>query len=313
MTPDQKQYEILASVPKMKATGILALVEGDASYRIGEFKNMTTIIRKMSNHEVDLILIEDDLPHLPVQDLVVKAREIDPDIQIVVVMNSTPDQASGKLWMIGVDAYIFGRGTPTELAHRVARSLRLRWLSKQCDNLEKENKELWQLAVTDALTGLMNRGHFNERIEKELARVQRYGGKLGCIMIDIDHFKLVNDNYGHLIGDHVLRHMGALLRNSLRSVDIIARYGGEEFIALAPETISNGLTIAAEKLRKAIESFNFREDLESDAECPDRITVSIGLSSYPDPRVTSPASMLELADKAMYKAKDGGRNQVQSA
>lgn len=307
------KHTILTCVPQLKESGHLALIEGDSSYNIVEFTDLNQIAELMESNEVDLVIVEDGLPNVQLQDVVVRSREVDVDMQIIAVMKSTPQESASKLWMMGMDAFIFGNGSPSELAHRVARSLRMRWLSKQCLSLEKQNKELWQLAVTDALTGLMNRGHFNERVQKEFMRVDRYQGKLGCILIDVDFFKKINDDYGHLVGDHVLRSLGSVLKNTLRSVDIIARYGGEEFVALTPETIGGGLEIAAEKLRHAVEEYNFGTDLAEDTPGPDQVTISLGISSYPDERVDSSLKLLDLADQGLYKAKKNGRNRVEIA
>lgn len=166
--------------------------------------------------------------------------------------------------------------------------------------IEEQRKK----AMHDALTGLPNREAYKERLDHEMNRMQRYGGKLSMMVCDIDFFKRINDNYGHLAGDRVLKIIAKALQRNLRDTDFIARFGGEEFVALMPETDSEHARQVAEKLRQKIESspFNFKRE-------PVQITMSVGISEFAaneDPEV-----VFDRADKALYKAKESGRNQVQ--
>lgn len=155
-------------------------------------------------------------------------------------------------------------------------------------------------ASTDSLTGLFNREAFMDILKKEIARSERSHSHLCLLMFDIDHFKKVNDNYGHLTGDRVLMRMGKVLPDQLRRGDVVARYGGEEFIAMVPDTDMGHAKKLAEKLRKRIEDLNFK-DLP-------RITVSIGCACL---RHGEPASsLIERSDNALYDAKRQGRNRV---
>ncbi len=169
-----------------------------------------------------------------------------------------------------------------------------------------DKERLEKLAVTDALTGTLNRRGLGEALEAELDRARRYGFSVSIILADIDHFKRVNDERGHLAGDSVLRQVGDLLRREARSVDIVARYGGEEFVVVMPETTLPGAAIFAERLRQRIALRDFA-DPGGD---PLNLTVSIGLASYPNERVTSADSFVALADQALYRAKHEGRNLV---
>lgn len=160
---------------------------------------------------------------------------------------------------------------------------------------------LKQLATTDSLTGTYNRRYFNEILHNELSRVQRYGTPLTLILMDIDHFKQVNDTFGHLIGDHVLIQLSALIAAALRDSDVLARWGGEEFTILVPNCDDACGLRLAEKLRLAIENTEF----------PDvgKITCSFGLTSYQPNDVQK--TMLKRADDSLYRAKVAGRNRVE--
>jgi diguanylate cyclase len=166
--------------------------------------------------------------------------------------------------------------------------------------IEEQRKK----AMHDSLTGLPNREFYQQRLEQELQRIKRYGGKLSLMVCDVDLFKRINDNYGHLAGDKVLNIIAKSLQKNLRSSDFIARYGGEEFVALMPETSTAEAKIIAEKLRKKIERspFNFKKE-------PIQITVSFGISEFAPGE--SADEVFSRADKALYAAKEKGRNQVQ--
>jgi diguanylate cyclase (GGDEF)-like protein len=163
-----------------------------------------------------------------------------------------------------------------------------------------------ELATTDGLTGLFNRRVFQERLSDGLARSQRNGGILSLILLDIDHFKGINDAHGHPIGDEVLRVLSRKIEELLRRTDIAARYGGEEFALILEDTDINGAHIMAERLRIETEKIIFTGENEQ----PFRITLSLGLASFPMHAKTT-TDLVDSADKALYKAKRSGRNQTQ--
>jgi len=172
-------------------------------------------------------------------------------------------------------------------------------------SVQSERERLEQLASTDALTGCLNRRALTEVLERELDRAQRYSLVLSILMVDLDHFKHVNDTMGHLVGDTVLRQLGDLLRREVRSVDSVARYGGEEFVVVLPETVSHGALVFAERMRQRIEQQPFGEGGTALT-----VTVSIGVASFPDQKISNPDTFLALADAALYRAKADGRNLV---
>jgi diguanylate cyclase (GGDEF)-like protein len=172
-----------------------------------------------------------------------------------------------------------------------------------------ENVRLYNLAIYDGLTNLHLRRYFDIWLQKEFDRTRRYKGKLSLIMIDLDHFKNVNDQYGHQCGDEVLRTLGALIRDSIRSVDLGARYGGEEFAVILPETDLEGAMLFADRLRARVESTPIRWDARLFP-----ITFSAGVSTFSgnEKDITCTQDLIERADKAMYRSKEEGRNRVTS-
>lgn len=169
-----------------------------------------------------------------------------------------------------------------------------------------DNARLEQLAQTDPLTQLLNRRALSERISAEMERAIRYDSTLALLMIDIDHFKRVNDSYGHLVGDDVLRDVGQLLLETIRGSDIVARYGGEEFLLLLPETDDTGAEAFAERIRESVERRAFGDDGGLGLS----LTVSIGIAVYPAARIESVEDLFARADAALYRAKADGRNRV---
>jgi two-component system cell cycle response regulator len=165
--------------------------------------------------------------------------------------------------------------------------------------------DLQRLAALDPLTGIYNRRFGLGRLREEFGRAVRSHTILGVLMFDIDHFKVVNDTYGHLVGDRVLKSICDIARSSLREGDILFRYGGEEFVAVLPAASSEDLREIAERLRKCIE-----DNTVSDGAKVVRVTVSIGGAAYPKQIVDNEVQLIELADGALYRAKNSGRNRV---
>lgn len=170
--------------------------------------------------------------------------------------------------------------------------------------LYEENE---RLSITDGLTKAYNRRYFNTQIEKEFEKAKRHNSKLALIMLDIDHFKLLNDHYGHQQGDMVLIHLARILKDNVRNIDLIARYGGEEFAVLMSGSDKKEGAIVAEKLRKKIEAYPFPA-LQKGAG-PLKTTISLGVAEY-SADMNSTDDLIKSADNALYKAKEDGRNRV---
>ncbi len=167
-------------------------------------------------------------------------------------------------------------------------------------------EETEQLAVTDGLTGLNNHRFFQSFFDRELNRARRYSHPLSLIMMDIDHFKKINDTLGHPVGDIVLKEVSRLLMEQARDVDLVARYGGEEFMLVLPETKKSEARLLAERIRVAVEKNRFEAE---GAKNIGRVTISLGVSGFPDDG-SEKDEIIDKVDKALYRAKAGGRNQV---
>jgi len=175
------------------------------------------------------------------------------------------------------------------------------YIGHDVTELVDRTERLKQLSTTDILTLVYNRMAFNDFLDAELQRARRYKTGLSLIMFDIDHFKSVNDTYGHLVGDEVLKALVKVVQLSIRKVDILARWGGEEFMILVPEAAPEAAHELAERLREEIESHDFSTK--------EKITVSIGVTTYRDGDHAD--SIITRVDNALYKAKENGRNRIE--
>lgn len=183
-------------------------------------------------------------------------------------------------------------------------------LDQMTSAIQRLHAETEQLATTDGLTGLYNHRYFDDALPREIKRAERIGYPVTLLFLDIDHFKDVNDTYGHAAGDAVLRTLGPVLRRNVRDVDVVARYGGEEFVIILSGCPFEAAGVVAEKLRRSVEQMSFVIPLgvgQGDGRVS--ITVSIGAAVYPDTAKEASALVVQ-ADAAMYRAKQGGRNHI---
>jgi diguanylate cyclase (GGDEF)-like protein len=178
---------------------------------------------------------------------------------------------------------------------------------RQIQQAKADQEKLERLANLDSLTGLYNRRVILHRLDERIKYVRRYGEELSLIMLDIDHFKKVNDQYGHLIGDEVLEGIAVLVQRNIRDTDVVGRYGGEEFIIILLKTGLPSAVDVAERVRKAIEAAEMK-DSEGNVFS---VTVSEGVSSYKP--AEDERSLISRADDALYRAKENGRNRVETS
>lgn len=177
---------------------------------------------------------------------------------------------------------------------------------RRLDALRQRHRVLERLAITDPLSGLHNRAYFDTALDREIARSKRRSHPLCLLLIDVDHFKRINDTYGHTVGDNVIRRVATILSDTARDVDTICRYGGEEFAALLPETTLTGATTLADRFRKKV-----RATLAETCGLDFPVSISIGISCALADRQLPARQLVELADRALYRAKDRGRNRVE--
>ncbi len=200
----------------------------------------------------------------------------------------------------GGDEFLSKPVSVLELQIRVSSMLRIRRLTHE---LEDVNRQLQTFASIDPLTQLMNRRVLDERLEQEFARATRHRHPLACLMLDVDHFKMINDAYGHPVGDRILTRVGGVITTTIRKTDLAGRYGGEEFLVLVPETTGTGAQVLAERLRHAVASGG------QDGTGLPVVTVSIGVAST-ELGGPSAQDLLRRADEALYEAKKAGRDRV---
>jgi len=196
------------------------------------------------------------------------------------------------------------RATNTELAHICLIIYDVTEVAINKRRLQTANQELKRLSSTDRLTGLSNRGHWEEQLRQEYARHQRYQSMAALVMFDIDHFKRVNDGHGHPAGDKVIQAVAKLVLEQVRTTDIAGRYGGEEFAVLLPGTDAAGAKVFAERLRLSVEAMQVSHD-----GTPIPVTISLGVADLGRPS-NDHQQLIEWADHALYASKKGGRNRT---
>ena len=170
-------------------------------------------------------------------------------------------------------------------------------------------KEIRELAAHDAITGLYNRRELHRFLDYELGRSRRYGHSLSFVLIDVDHFKEINDNFGHQVGDEALKQIAQTLHSHYRTSDLLARYGGDEFAVVMPETSADKARQGAERLQKMVQAESIKVKRENGSIGNVKITISIGVAEYPRDANSSNA-LIDAADQALYEAKRRGRNCV---
>lgn len=227
-------------------------------------------------------------------------------LPILVLDGSDDDERLLRALDVGVNDYLSRPIERNELKARVRTQL-LR--KRYTDRLRENARIMLEMATTDGLTKLANRQRFEDQLTSLIDQSVRVGVPVSMLVIDIDHFKSVNDTYGHLAGDKVLVEFGRRIRSAVRDVDLAARFGGEEFVVAMPNTDVSVARTVAERLRNALSVDPFRVDESVD---PIAITVSIGVASLRG-SADSPKSLLARADAALYHAKRHGRNRVESA
>jgi two-component system cell cycle response regulator len=264
--------------------------------------NWTTALAEFRRAPPDLVLMDAIMPTVDGFKLTRMLREGSREYVPIVFLTGLQDREARQRGIdAGADDFLIKPVDELLLQMRLNTMLRVRRLTHR---LEEHSRHLSRLAKIDPLTGLFNRRVLDERLPRELRRTRRYRRPLSALMLDVDHFKRVNDTYGHDVGDVVLVFLGELLKQQLRDCDEVFRYGGEEFFVLLPETPRPGAREVAERLRRVFE--------ERSPETPaGPQTLSIGVAALADlPGPADALTLLQAADAALYAAKEGGRNQV---
>jgi diguanylate cyclase (GGDEF)-like protein len=272
-------------------------------------------IRKVRTESPDLVLLDVVLPDMDGLEVlrIVKSRPEDEFIPVILLSVKGDVDARVRGLRIGADDFLAKPFAEAEILARAAAMLRIKSLQ---DQIRAAKQQLETLSITDGLTGLYNHRHFQERLHEEFRRSQRYTDPVSLIMVDLDHFKQVNDRYGHPFGDKVLREAAGLMRQSVRATDICARYGGEEFGIILPRTHVQGALTLAERIWRSLgeKTYLYERVTPEGGHGADaqeiHVTASIGLAFYPSKDITSAEVLVKYADEALYRAKREGRNTI---
>lgn len=283
---------------------ITALKETSPFGRYFETTSGSEALKIVREELVDVILCSLQLEELSGTELLHQLQQDEELCDIPVVILTRDDRTQTKIELLeqGASDYIVQPFDNGELVARIKVQLKMKTMQ---DNLKRSNRLLLNLSSTDSLTRLYNRRVLMKTLSKEFQRNARTTETLSLLMLDIDHFKHINDSFGHLNGDIVLVTLAKLLQNYLRPYDVATRFGGEEFALVLPNTRLHSARDVAERLRIAIEELQFTGEIRDL-----KITASIGVSCYPGAKIENIDQLLQAADHALYQAKENGRNQV---
>ncbi len=262
-------------------------------------------VAKARDGNLDLILLDIMMPGMDGLDCCRLIKGFTQDAFLPVVLLTARADIDSRVagLRIGADDYVCKPFDERELLARLHNLLRLKRLH---DQINDAKERLATLAIKDELTQLYNYRYLQTRLNDEFKRAERYREPLSCVMVDVDHFKRVNDRLGHVAGDHALREVAQRLLKAVREIDVVARYGGEEFLLVLPSTNFSGALSVAERVWRSIgsEPFNLPN---SEAE---RVTASVGVAVYPSRDIKNKDQLVKAADRALYQAKDEGRDRI---
>jgi two-component system cell cycle response regulator len=260
----------------------------------------------LAGQAVDVIVLDYLLGADTGLDLLRALRDSGDRRPVIVLTGKGDERIAAAVMRAGADDYLVKEDLTPDAVYRSLRFVLARFENeRQRAQLEEE---LRRLARFDELTGLCNRRYFLDRLTQEMLRARRYGSPLSLLMLDLDHFKQINDTYGHIIGDTVLATVASLLHDTVRATDIPGRYGGEEFCIVLTETKIDGARLLAERLRRRIAEAVF----PAVGDAAFRVTCSVGLAQFRND-ITDTVAFLDLADRALYQAKAAGRNCIVAA
>jgi diguanylate cyclase (GGDEF)-like protein len=303
-------YKILVVDDSRTQLDWLVAVLEKEGYAVRTAADGKDAIRKVRTESPDLVLLDMILPDMSGLEVLRLIKPTDESQFLPVIIQSSKSDIESKVegLRIGAHDFLVKPFAEQELVARCANMLRIKQLQER---LRDAQRKLEEQSITDGLTGLKNRRFFDERLHEEFRRAQRYGDTLSLIMIDLDHFKEVNDRHGHPAGDVVLREAAALIRASIRDPDICARYGGEEFAVILPKTHMTGALAVAERIWKELGNREYAVAANgTPVPRKVRVSASLGIAFYPSKDISSGELLVRFADQALYNAKRGGRNSI---
>jgi two-component system, cell cycle response regulator len=261
-------------------------------------------VQRARDGEPDLILLDIMMPGLDGLDScrLIKGVTQDSFVPVVLLTAKTDTDSRVAGLRIGADDYVCKPFDERELLARVNNLLRIK---RMHDQINEARARLQTMAVQDELTSLYNYRYLHTRLGEEFKRAERYREPLACVMLDIDHFKRINDRFGHDAGDTVLREVAARLRKAVREVDVVTRYGGEEFLLVLPSTNFSGALAVADRAWRSVGGEPFFIGGSSE-----KITISIGVAVFPSRDIKSKDQLIKAADRALYQSKNEGRDRI---
>jgi two-component system, cell cycle response regulator len=295
------RWRALVADARAEARSHLAQALRGAGAEVYEAASVTEVFATLLDTSLDVAVLAHELPPGGGLSIVQRLRDDeDHRVPTLLVTEGASAEVIAQALDEGAEGVVAARVEGVEL---VARCRALIAAARRVRALKAEVARLHELAVTDGLTQVANHRSFQERLADEFRRAQRYDDPLALILIDLDHFKDINDRYGHPAGDQVLQALAEMLREAVRETDFVARYGGEEFAVVLPKTHLGGALSVAERICG---------DLRSKKIGPlgIRITASFGVSGFPSRGVGSAEELLRTADEALYRSKSQGRNRI---
>lgn len=266
-------------------------------------KNIKEALKILESVQFDLLLSEYLLPDGNAIDFLKRINGEGMEIPMVIITGQGDETIASQVIQAGAFGYIpKSKLDNNSLIPSIMNAMEKGRLRKE---IREAHHKMAEMSTKDELTGLYNRRYFKESVKQEVSRARRYGTDLVLCMLDLDHFKQVNDTYGHPAGDMVLAEMGRKLRTWTRETDIVCRFGGEEFVVILPNTDIENAVIMGERLRQMVASHKFEFDTSRF-----QVTISMGVAVFSDSQVGSSDELIQMADQALYQAKEGGRNRV---
>ncbi|MBX3020786.1 MAG: diguanylate cyclase [Bdellovibrionales bacterium] len=305
MSPvDNKKRKILVVDDDETSRSLVSKALEYEGYQVRQAESGLVALKVIEDWTPHLILLDVNMPGLNGLETLAKLRVKDEYVSVMFVSANSKTEDVIRGLDAGADDYVCKPFEVLELLSRVRSQLRIKDLH---DSLKKANDRLKELVDIDDLTGLFNMRSLYKRLDFELDRARRYNRSVCVIMMDLDHFKRVNDQHDHLFGSYVIGDVGRMIRENIRKVDFAARYGGDEFLVVLTEIALEGAVTFANRLRGKIEESTFKNEFyEMD------LTASLGLAiTNPNHVDVDARSLVRYADRALYNAKEKGRNRVE--
>ncbi len=281
---------------KKDAAFLQAILE-KAGYAVINAPDGKTAFEMLEKYQPDIIILDLLLPDIDGFEICKRLRSEERFLSIPILFLTSSVNLDNKLLglQLGAADFLDKGCDKRELLLRLKNLLRYK----------KQYDEIVRLSVVDSLTHVYNRRYFQHRLMDEFERGRRYAREFCCVIVDVDNFKIINDTFGHPVGDDVLRHIAAILRRNIRAADVLCRYGGDEFGLLLPETNFPGAFVIVERVRSIVEKTKFSKTDNST-----KVSLSFGMSSLIEGGALGMDELVTQADVALYQAKRAGRNQI---